>query len=73
MSIKHIILYLTLLFLYSPTFGQIPTEAEAREELAKKGIDEVELRAELQKRGIDLDNINTDDPAELLRTQKVVE
>ncbi len=73
MKIRYIILLVGFFIMAQSAVSQIPTEAEAKEQLEKKGIDEEELKTELLSRGVDLDNIDTTNPIELLRVRKIVE
>jgi len=73
MLIRVIVLITLLVSCSFIAVSQVPSESEAKAELEKRGIDEAEFRAELLARGIDIDNINTSDPAELLRVQETIE
>lgn len=53
-------------------FSQMPTEAMARAELQKRGIDEQEFMEEMQKRGIDVNNIDISDPIEFARVESEI-
>lgn len=73
MSLKQIFVCLIVLFTLTPVYSQIPSEDDARKELERRGIDEQELRERLLNRGVDIDNIDANNPSELLRTQKIVD
>ena len=64
--------WLLLLLASSPAASQTSPaqQAQARQELAERNIDQVELRRRLLERGIDIDNAS---PDELLRVQPQVE
>ncbi len=49
------------------------TEEQARQELDKLGLEEDAVRAKLLERGIDIDNINPNNPAEVLAIEQALE
>ena len=49
--------------------AQVISEAAARAEIRKRGLDEDEVLLELSKRGIDLNKIDLNNPAELSRAE----
>ncbi len=59
----------------SPTFAQVPpiTESQARAELDKLGMTEEDFRAKLLEKGIDIDQIDLNNPQELLKLQRAAE
>lgn len=59
----------------SSTFAQVPpiTESQARAELDKLGMSEDDFRVKLLERGIDIDQIDLNNPTELLRLQRAAE
>ncbi|MEE9437598.1 MAG: SLBB domain-containing protein [Saprospiraceae bacterium] len=73
MNLKYILIIFLAFLFTAPTYSQIMTEQEAREELDRRGINEEELRFELMKRGIDLDNIDVTNPHELIKTREIIE
>ena len=71
---KRLFAVITLLLFAHILFAQPPvTEEQAKEELEKLGVDDDVVRAKLLERGIDIDNVNQNDPAELLEIQKAIE
>lgn len=62
------LLLIVQLFIYSHAYAQVPSEADARKELAQKGVSEDELKAALLKKGIDLDKV---DPTNLKELQRI--
>jgi protein involved in polysaccharide export with SLBB domain len=59
----------------SSTFAQVPpiTESQARAELDKLGMSEDDFRAKLLEKGIDIDQIDLNNPTELLKLQRAAE
>lgn len=59
----------------SSTFAQVPpiTESQARAELDKLGMSEEDFRVELLEKGIDIDQVDLNNPQELLKLQKAIE
>lgn len=59
----------------SSTFAQVPpiTESQARAKLEKLGMSEEDFRAKLLERGINIDQIDLNNPTELLRLQRAAE
>ena len=55
-----LLLILVVLFSASKAHAQVPpiSEAQARQELERRGLDEDEVRKRLEARGFDLDNLN---------------
>ena len=66
------IIVFTLLITALHSAAQVPTEAMARAELQKRGIDEQQFIDEMLKRGIDINNIDISNPAELTRIEAEV-
>ncbi|HFC00726.1 MAG TPA: hypothetical protein ENJ53_07965, partial [Phaeodactylibacter sp.] len=68
----------TLFFFWttaSPLWAQVPpgVEAQAKARLEKVGGNEDEVRQKLLDRGIDVDNINPNNPQEVLRLQQALQ
>ena len=64
----------TLLLFAHFLFAQPPvTEAQARAELEKMGLEEDEVRKRLLKRGINIDNIDPNNPAQLLEVESALQ
>jgi len=59
----------------SSTFAQVPpiTESQARAELDKLGMSEEDFRVKLLEKGIDIDQVDLNNPQELLKLQRAVE
>ncbi len=66
-----IILFLTL-GLVSDISSQAELEAQAQEELKELGHDEDEVKRRMLEKGIDLDNVNTEDPLQVLEAEKTL-
>ena len=69
---KKLLLFLFFgLFLFTTVEmeAQIISEAAARAEIRKRGLDEDEVLLELKKKGIDLENIDLNNPAELAKAE----
>lgn len=62
------LLLIIQLFVCTIAYSQVASEADARKELAQKGISEAELKTALLKKGIDLDKI---DPTNLKELQRI--
>jgi len=67
-----IIAFLTCFISFDSEAQQI-NEEEIRQQLAKEGIDEEEIKARLVAEGFDPDNIDVDNPQELLEIQRATE
>ena len=65
-------IFIMLFYPLASIFCQIPTEAMARAELQKRGIDEKEFIEEMRNRGIDVNNIDISDPIEFARVEAEV-
>lgn len=71
---KRLIGVLLLLVCFLTTITAQPiTESQAREELDKLGLEEDEVKERLLARGIDIDNINPDNPAEVLAIESALQ
>lgn len=71
---KRLLIVLPLLFFASILFAQPPvTEQQARVELEKLGLDEELVRQRLLEKGINIDNIDPNNPAQLLEVQGAIE
>jgi len=75
MDIKKLLLNVLLICFLTPVVAQqiptrVPTEAEARGELEKRGIDAADMEAALRAEGIDPNNMENLTP---LQVQKVIE
>ena len=59
----------------SSTFAQVPpiTESQARAELDKLGMSEEDFRVKLLEKGIDIDQVDLNNPQELLKLQRAVD
>ena len=73
--IKQIIFSIFLLFAAHWATAQVPpiTPAQAQAQLDKKGISEQEIRQRMQEKGYDLDNLDSSNPAEVVKFQKALE
>ncbi len=71
---KRLLGVITLLLCAHILFAQPPiSEAQARAELQKLGIEEDVMRRKLLERGIDIDNVDPNNPSRLLEVQKAIE
>ena len=59
--------------LISPTFSQNVNEGAIRNELQEQGIDDKEVERRLIQRGFDLNNIDSNDPQQILELQQATE
>lgn len=67
-------IFLIFLMVFSfqmATYGQVPPQAQA--ELDKRGLTEQEVRNRMKEKGFDLDNVDPNNPAEVLEVQKALE
>lgn len=75
MNYIRIICYsLCFILMSQSSFAQtIPqTEAEAKEELAKRGLDEAEVRKVLLENGIDIDKLDELTPDQLIKMEQII-
>ncbi len=73
MNFKVITIFLLLSVFTFELSSQSAHEAAARAELAKHGVDESEVRQRLLEKGYDPDNVNIDNPNEIIELQQVTE
>lgn len=67
------ILGILLLFLMCSIVVHAQTaEQKAKQELEKRGLDENEVKARLLTKGIDLDNLDPNNPSEILKAEKAL-
>lgn len=74
---KRILLNLLLVCVLTPAIAQqiptkVPTEAEARAELEKRGLDEQVVRDALIAEGIDPDNLQNATPDQIIKMQQII-
>jgi len=74
---KRILFNLLLVCFLTPVVAQqiptkLPTEEEARAELAKRGLDEQVVREALLAEGIDLDNLENATPEQIVKAQQII-
>ena len=77
-DIKKILLNVLLVCFLTPVVAQqipnrVPTEAEARTELEKRGLDEDVVREALMAEGIDPDNLQDLPPAQIVKVQTIIQ
>ncbi len=75
--IKILLLHLFFIGLLTPVVqaqipAVLPTEAEARAEAEKRGLDEQVVRAALQAEGIDADNYQNWTPEQILKAEQII-
>ncbi len=66
---KIFLLHFFLLFFSGISFGQIPTQAQAEQELQNRGLDKNEVRRRMMLRGYDLESMDPNNPVELLEAE----
>ena len=69
---KIFLLHFFLLFFSSISFGQIPTQAQAEQELQNRGLDKNEVRKRMLLRGFDMESIDPNNPVELLEAESAL-
>lgn len=69
---KIFLLHFFFLFFSGISFGQIPTQAQAEQELENRGLDKNEVRRRMLMRGIDMESINPEDPNALMEAEGVL-
>jgi len=71
---KRLLGVITLLLFVNILFAQPPiTEQQAKAELERLGVDQDLVRKKMLERGIDIDNIDSNNPRQLLAAEKALE
>lgn len=73
MKLKYILIIFCLICTFDATQAQVLDEAEIRTELEKRGIDEDEVRKRLIDRGFDPENVDPNDPTQLIELKKATD
>ncbi len=73
MKVLQFVIFLMVMLVAIPEqYGQVISEAAARAEIRKRGLDEEEVLREIEKRGVDLNTLDVNDPVALSRAETVV-
>jgi len=69
---KHLFLLILLFAFATSSYAQISPslEEKARKELDRKGLNDEEVRKRLAAKGVDLDNIDPNNPTDILKAEK---